>query len=369
MWLFLSGKNQLQKNIWREITVIMSVRDKKEKSEVPKILYKYRKLSDKYTDKIFSDGEIYFAHHTELEDPTEHLVLFRNGEMSMNRNNKLEYQSPWVKTKIYQEEIRKSDKGIFSLCSGSKEIQMYQQYAGDCDGVCIGFDWEKFGLFFVGSVNYHYYFCDSKKPDINDFKEYDRAVFLYSLDGYQTYNVIVKHENGKIEEPNLREFFKQGNKIDPQKYGFECGGGKNMIDCPQDEFVKFLSLHCKYADPSPQVRSFPRKVRYHEKLTVMEELEAQGYRNPEAWIEVFCRKLDYFCYEKEYRIFYNRGKYQSLKVREAIREVIFGADVSDEKIQNVKNLLANLPHINFYRLNTRVNRHLPSNTKIDIVSI
>lgn len=121
---------------------------------IPQILYKYR-VCNNFLENMLSKGEIFFPGVCELEDPNEKAsFIFTQGTTIKDKNNQIIYLTPQER-KIYFLEIIKSDKnerhGILSLCDSKREEKMWNEYAGDFSGVCVGFDWTGFGLYFAGS--------------------------------------------------------------------------------------------------------------------------------------------------------------------------------------------------------------------------
>ncbi len=126
---------------------------KKYELNIPKMLYKYRDLRSGHTEKILSNGEIYFASTNKLEDHNEKAsFVFWNNIWVKSKNNLLKYLSPEENKNRLMEVVRSGHNepyGILSLCESRQEPLMYKQYADDFQGICIGFDWDKFNLFFA----------------------------------------------------------------------------------------------------------------------------------------------------------------------------------------------------------------------------
>jgi hypothetical protein len=223
-----------------------------EKIQPPKMLYKYRQINE-FSKKILLEGEIYFATTNELKDPLEKSFSFTNGSWVVDENNKRVYLSPEQYTQRLLNSVRKGGGepyGILSFCESKKEIQMYKEYADDFKGICIGFDWEIFGLTFPGS-------------------------------------------------------------------------------CPLE-------------------KNIPRKVIYQSPIKIEKE-----YIPPQKWIEIFTTKSIDFSYEKEWRMFYTKGKFSSDNVRYAIREIVFGHNVSQEHILQVKEWIKDLDGINLFIIDSK----------------
>lgn len=219
----------------------------KNSSAIPDVLYKYREINE-YALSMLSKGELYFAHIKELDDPNEQTYFqYTFGTHHVNRDNQIEWLCEKEQTKLMSNAIRGDDRyGIFSLCSSRQEKRMYEEYAKNFAGICIGFDWNNFGLFVP-------------------------------------------------------------NSYPPETIGIK-------------------PLKVKYADPI--------KINYGERAD---------------WIEVMTTKATTFSYEKEYRIIYNRGACSSKKIRESIREIVFGYNVSAQKAIEIKSLVSDLNDVNFYK--------------------
>jgi hypothetical protein len=210
----------------------------------PKILYKYRAIN-KFCINMLSQGEIYFATVSELDDKDECSFRFTTGNYHVNDNNEFVYADAQERTDyILNHTKRYKNRGILSLCESSQEIKMWELYANNFNGICIGFDWEQFGLLFDGSY--------------------------------------------------------------------------------------------------PPVKNFPKKVIYHELFK-----QPHRYNSPDDWINIFTQKSRKFAHEKEWRMFYKAGSYSHPNVRMAIREIIFGCDVSKECEKLIRELVADLVWVNF----------------------
>jgi hypothetical protein len=134
------------------------------------ILYKYKPLND-YTMKIIENGELYFPSVYELNDPyeqefpdydeselTEENIFRKIYEMAkeLYPNYSEEDLLFFVKEKqqegwLFDEENKEQTKqfiqdewigkcGIFSLTTENDNPLMWERYADDYSGICIGFD-------------------------------------------------------------------------------------------------------------------------------------------------------------------------------------------------------------------------------------
>lgn len=140
--------------------------------EMPKLLYKYRKLRDGdgkldgNTRKILQDGEIYFATLDKLSDDFEYAFIWYRDEYVILTDERLKYfkkhhvgsNKNLVKltrneyTEYMMNSIRRNQPyGILSLSGSGQNPYMWDRYAGGNTGICIGFDWEGFNLEFANS--------------------------------------------------------------------------------------------------------------------------------------------------------------------------------------------------------------------------
>ncbi len=128
---------------------------KKYELNIPKILYKYRDLKSGHAEKILSNGEIYFATTNQLADHKEKAsFVMSKGAWVNDENNSLVYLSPEESKNRLMKAVRAGPHepyGILSLCESREELLMHEQYADNFQGICIGFDWDKFNLYFAGS--------------------------------------------------------------------------------------------------------------------------------------------------------------------------------------------------------------------------
>ena len=214
-------------------------------SDIPKILYKYRPFNE-LSKKLLSKGEVYFATTNELKDPLEKFFTFKNGSWIVDKNNKNVY----LNSQQYTERMLKITRagkneafGILSLCGSNKQLKMYEEYADNFKGICVGLDWAEFNLFFVGS--------------------------------------------------------------------------------------------------HPLEKNVPRKVIYQPPIEIEEK-----YIKPGMLLEIFTTKSLDFLHEKEYRMFYTKGKL--FINRPAIKEIIFGKNILFEQMLQVREWVKDLSGINFF---------------------
>lgn len=141
----------------------------------PRLLYKYRQIDCENTKRMLSAGEIYFASPEILNDPCENFFMFAEGDYHIlsseevkilglsdtciknrSKNGNLCLLTPEDKTKYFMNSINKGNtRGIFSLSASNDIMQMYAYYANGSKDICIGFEWDKFGLMFDGSCPPH----------------------------------------------------------------------------------------------------------------------------------------------------------------------------------------------------------------------
>ena len=94
----------------------------------------------------------------------------------------------------------------------------------------------------------------------------------------------------------------------------------------------------------PPTKAYPIECIYQENFIEVEGL----YATTEEVIKILTTKLLPYSYEEEWRMFYKRGTFRSRNVRYAIKEIIFGHNISEKYIALVKNLVKDLVHINFF---------------------
>lgn len=177
----------------------------KDRKNIPKILYKYRPFNE-FAKRMLSKGEIYFAIINQLKDQNERKFRFTNGAW-VNLNNQPNCLNPEQYTQYILETIRAGEleqHGIFSLCESKLEKRMYEEYADNFKGICIGFDWDAFGLFFDGSC-----------PPVRNFPRkviYQPLVEIQTL--HPTPNQYIEIFTSKLPqysyEKEYRMFYKKG---------------------------------------------------------------------------------------------------------------------------------------------------------------
>lgn len=117
---------------------------------LPTLLYKYRAMG-KFTKRILSHGEIYFATLPELNDPFEYHFVFTEGAFhSLSAMQKKLFQlqaegdkcwlTPEQNTQKYIVAMKNDTNGVFCLSESRDNIHMYAHYANSFQGICIGFD-------------------------------------------------------------------------------------------------------------------------------------------------------------------------------------------------------------------------------------
>ena len=137
---------------------------------VPEILYKYREWDNSFHRKIIEDNTIYMSPPKDFEDKMDCHVperypskielynIFLNEakeDLNFNRAKSREYARDWCKKsplanpKILEKKIEKYNIdfnarfGVFSLTSDSNNEDMWNKYANNHTGICIGFDSKK----------------------------------------------------------------------------------------------------------------------------------------------------------------------------------------------------------------------------------
>lgn len=92
--------------------------------------------------------------------------------------------------------------------------------------------------------------------------------------------------------------------------------------------------------PQPNI---PRKVHYNSKLIF------QGCGTCEHWLQAYTTKqpLPQHTVEREWRMLYKKGRYQNERIRQAIKEIIFGCNINEQHRQQVISLVSDLKEIKF----------------------
>ncbi len=314
-------------------------------SEPPSILYKYRKLPDKYTEAIFTHGEIYFATVNELNDPFEHFFsysdsgpyyrIFSPAEKSRYPHTEVTGNTSGV-VQLDQEtamqhmldHIKRDPQGIFSLCANNKSIPMYAHYAGGFKGVCIGFDWRHFNLNTVGSSN-----------------------VFYQIPEYEFNDAIVLH--GQIKwcfcEGGIHCKFINFSGCEDTKFIPIDNEIKNGVEEVRERrILKEIetSLHLNGIRELPPREETPRKVSY--------ALSPPTINSTADWAKVFTTKTIDFKWEEEWRLFFYPGKWRKHNIRTAIKEIIFGHLVSRDEIEKVMHLVHDIKNIRFFITSPRI---------------
>lgn len=238
----------------------MICHDTKFENLPPDHLYKYRVINS-FTELMLENGELYFATSNELNDPFERFFSFKTGASNIVSESELPGLQTKMKiresdgnflvgldsdenTKYMRDKNKQSESyGILSLCESNKSIPMCSHYADGFKGICIGFDWNSFGLTFPGS--------------------------------------------------------------------------------------------------HPPQKNLPRKISYRDNPPVI-----HGYAH--EWLEVFTTKSQDFSWEKEWRIFYTKGKLVGSNIRGAIKEIILGHNISKENITKIKSLVEDLNGVKLF---------------------
>ena len=152
-----------------------------EQQDIPRTLYKYRSFQEniienkRFQKKSFTNGEIYFANHYELNDPFD-LKIRKKFELLPDEdklldityqlakgNGNLSFNSLWEEAKlihiknlnedpnIYKKRSVESvvkwldavERGIFCLCEKNDDILMWSHYGNSNMGFCIGYNTKK----------------------------------------------------------------------------------------------------------------------------------------------------------------------------------------------------------------------------------
>lgn len=144
-----------------------------------KILYKYRAIRDadrkgddarSFARNLITKGELYFPRFSELNDPNESIFDYSEDvDIAVNDNEIINYPQH-----IYVEKLSDgrnhitvdgragaihvrsridSIYGILCLTETNNSPLMFDYYAAGHKGICIGFDWKKFGIVYRGTKN------------------------------------------------------------------------------------------------------------------------------------------------------------------------------------------------------------------------
>jgi len=205
---------------------------------IPKILYKYKAISDDdredgdsskpYTKNIFTKGELYFSRFDELNDPNEaifdystHIPIF----LSENELNDNLYHDFLNTSKDIEGRIQLMVNGRTAalhvmqrinlhipygvLCFTEDRVNslMFDYYAGGHKGICIGFDWKKLGLIVRDTNKYQHprkIKYRSIPPIINPTNAYnfDDVFFTKSKKYKHEKELRLLHTPGVYSSPN-----------------------------------------------------------------------------------------------------------------------------------------------------------------------
>ena len=141
---------------------------------LPAILYKYREFDNEYHRRILTDNTVYFASPNSFLDtkdchpkelfPSEEIVFNRFWEMSirefpnMSNDRRLKYVNERVSSaQILNRETRDSliealfsdyckCHGVLSVTANPSNSRMWEEYANNHTGFCVGFDSTKLAM-------------------------------------------------------------------------------------------------------------------------------------------------------------------------------------------------------------------------------
>lgn len=138
--------------------------------EFPKTLYKYRTWKDNYHKTVLTKKQLYYSSPSEFEDPKDCKAIVRYDLLSTNEKlkwieYKLKQQYPRKQRQFYRLEARKQFKtalvsdnnkikqfqnetfeeynlrmGVLSLTGNPNNDKMWNKYADNKKGYCVGFD-------------------------------------------------------------------------------------------------------------------------------------------------------------------------------------------------------------------------------------
>lgn len=144
---------------------------------VPDILYKYRPITDAdrngdgcsgFTRNLLQDGALYFSRFSELNDPNEAIFEYSSEvEIAIACDELGEYPNDMQKELLPDgrrklkvsgrsgaEHVRRAideRHGVLCLTEDSKNLLMYDYYAGGHKGICVGIEWKELGLLHKGT--------------------------------------------------------------------------------------------------------------------------------------------------------------------------------------------------------------------------
>lgn len=135
------------------------------------ILYKYRVITaddrtgtgNSFTRSLLTKGELYFPKFSELSDPNEAIFDYiQDTDIAVSNDELKEFQTHTyidllpdgrhhikVDGRSAARHVRNridSMHGILCLTANNKNSLMYDYYANGHKGICVGFEWEKFGI-------------------------------------------------------------------------------------------------------------------------------------------------------------------------------------------------------------------------------
>lgn len=259
-------------NLKMRLQSIKSASFEEMKREYPDILYKYRTWTDKYHKTVLTQKQLYYSPPSEFEDPKDCKPIVRYDLLSTKERMKwmeykLKQQNPGRTRQFYRSEARKLFKtapiadnnqikqlqkdtfeehnirmGVLSLTGNPNNDKMWNKYADDMKGYCIGFD--PFILFKQlgggGMVNY-----SPELPIVYPEPKHSHTEQMF-------YQVFCKEDKWSFEEEYRTHTFRSSPMSDndriikvPANAFKTLILGKNMSEEHKAEIVRNLHLDIK----------------------------------------------------------------------------------------------------------------------------
>lgn len=237
------------------------------KHTIPKVLYKYRTWSNEYHKTILTENKVYLSSPRDFEDNLDCNVpeVFPSREelfsyfLSISKTKNIHYtpqqhqyfakhwsvNSPLANPKQLEELVKEYNEkfndvfGVLSTTANSNREEMWEKYADNHKGLCIGFDTDLLSSVVGGGVPCIYV---DKLPivdfirDNNDEKIIKKIVYKESKWEFEEEYRLTKMWSTKVSN-DVRNI-----KL-PQNTIVEVILGKNMTDEHKKEIKEICSTH------------------------------------------------------------------------------------------------------------------------------